>query len=64
MHTLRADMSKAETTDIFNSARGGLNNANSDINYEHVLAHCNVRLTQWDQTWRQEMEKGMYIHPF
>ncbi|KAF8197377.1 fungal-specific transcription factor domain-containing protein [Pholiota molesta] len=48
----------AETTDIFNTARGGLNNANSDINYEHVLAHCNVRLTQWDQTWRQEMEKA------
>ncbi|KAF8964131.1 fungal-specific transcription factor domain-containing protein [Flammula alnicola] len=48
----------AETTDIFNSAKGALNNANSDINYEHVLAHCNVRLTQWDHTWRQEMEKA------
>ncbi|KAF9475325.1 hypothetical protein BDN70DRAFT_257801 [Pholiota conissans] len=48
----------AETTDLFNSAKGQGANANSDINYEHVLAHCNVRLTQWDQTWRQEMEKA------
>ncbi|KDR81356.1 hypothetical protein GALMADRAFT_239209 [Galerina marginata CBS 339.88] len=48
----------AETTDIFNSSKGSLTNSNSDINYEVVLSNCNARLTQWDDTWRQEMEKA------
>ncbi|KAF9557675.1 hypothetical protein CPC08DRAFT_668433 [Agrocybe pediades] len=48
----------AETTDIFNSSKGSLANNNADINYEVVLSNCNARLTQWDDTWRQEMEKA------
>ena len=47
---------KAETTDIFNASKGS---SNSDINYEVVLSNCNARLTQWDDVWRQEMEKGL-----
>ncbi|CAA7270167.1 unnamed protein product [Cyclocybe aegerita] len=48
----------AETTDIFYSTKGSLANSNSDINYEVVLSNCNARLTQWDNTWRHEMEKA------
>ncbi|PPQ90137.1 hypothetical protein CVT25_012306 [Psilocybe cyanescens] len=43
----------AETTDTFNASKA----SHSDINNEMVLSNCNARLTQWDVTWRREMEK-------
>lgn len=48
---------QAETTDIFATAKG---NGSSDINYEVVLRNCNSKLTQWDESWRGEMNKGAY----
>jgi hypothetical protein len=53
--TLTLPTLQAETTDIFNASKGS---SNSDINYEVVLSNCNARLTQWDDVWRQETEKG------
>jgi len=54
--TLIMPTQQAETTDIFNASKGS---SNSDINYEVVLSNCNARLTQWDDVWRQETEKGL-----
>ncbi|KAJ7582453.1 fungal-specific transcription factor domain-containing protein [Mycena floridula] len=50
----------AETTDreLFSTANGSARTAHTDLNYDIVLRNCNVKLTQWMDTWKREMDRA------
>jgi hypothetical protein len=48
-----------ETTDVFCLNRGVPNATHTDVNYEVLLRNCNAKLTQWQETWQHEMQRGM-----
>lgn len=50
-----------ETTDVFCLNRGVPNATHTDVNYEVLLRNCNAKLTQWQETWQREMQRGMHI---
>lgn len=47
-----------ETTDVFCLNRGAPNATQTDVNYEVLLRNCNAKLTQWQETWQREMQRG------
>jgi hypothetical protein len=47
-----------ETTDVFYLHKGVPGAAHSDVNYEVLLRNCNGKLTQWMDTWQQEMRRA------
>ncbi|KAF9002012.1 fungal-specific transcription factor domain-containing protein, partial [Cyathus striatus] len=48
----------AETTDVFHASKHSTLGNNNDINFEVLLRNCNNKLTDWDTTWRHEMERA------
>jgi len=48
----------AETTDVFYLHKGIPGTAHTDVNKEVLLRNCNGKLTQWMDTWQQEMRRA------
>lgn len=47
----------SETTEVFASNRGP-QSQHTDMNYDVLLRNCNGKLTQWGDTWQNEMQRG------
>ncbi|KAI9510384.1 fungal-specific transcription factor domain-containing protein [Russula earlei] len=48
----------AETTDVFYLHKGVPGAAHTDVNKEVLLRNCNGKLTQWMDTWHNEMRRA------
>lgn len=46
----------SETTDVFRNSQG----QHSDVNYNDILRNCNGKLTEWADTWENQMRRGQH----
>ena len=54
-----------ETTDVFCLHKSTSSSSlQSDVNYEVLLRNCNLKLTQWQEFWHQQMQRasGQSLH--
>jgi hypothetical protein len=48
-----------ETTDVFCLHKSTSSSSlQSDVNYEVLLRNCNMKLTQWQEFWHQQMQRA------
>ena len=48
-----------ETTDVFCLHKSTQSSSlQSDVNYEVLLRNCNMKLTQWQEFWHQQMQRA------
>lgn len=48
-----------ETTDVFCLHKSTQSSSlQSDVNYEVLLRNCNLKLTQWQEFWHQQMQRA------
>jgi hypothetical protein len=48
-----------ETTDVFCLHKSTSSSSlQSDVNYEVLLRNCNLKLTQWQEFWHQQMQRA------
>ena len=56
-HPIQAET--METTDVFCLHKSTSSSSlQSDVNYEVLLRNCNMKLTQWQEFWHQQMQRA------
>jgi len=58
-HSHLSQAETMETTDVFCLHKSTASSSlQSDVNYEVLLRNCNLKLTQWQEFWHQQMQRA------